>query len=489
MRSLRRLRDPSGFTLVEVMVAILLLSIGVLATVSLADNANRSTNTTKAREGATNVARDVLEGVHAIPWSSLTQALAPGKVQAISGLGDADASKAGWQIIRRNTTYNVTLTVCSVDDPADGFAASHDSSFCALAGATTKPTDTNGVDYRRATVNLTWSDQQGTRSLTQATTVTNIDNGPVPRITADTLSGPPFVMTSTAGTSLGFTVTTDQPAGNVDWLLGGIKQGAATGSGTTWNFTWPIGAATGGTNNGTTGCNPSGSGTLDGTYFLGAQAFSPSNVSPGPQAATVVLNRCSPLAPTNFKAGKTTALSGKIEVNWDDNTEDDISGYRVYRSATSGGPFTQVASGGCSGLLTTTDCVDDDPLAVPAVTWYYKGYAVDRDSGGALREGDAASITYSPSNRAPTVPSIASGGASSTLTWPRSTDPDAGDSVDFYWIYRDGQTFAKRWDAADGGPTTVTWNDPDPSGGPHDYWVTAVDNHGAESNYSSKVTR
>ncbi|HEX8117691.1 MAG TPA: prepilin-type N-terminal cleavage/methylation domain-containing protein, partial [Pyrinomonadaceae bacterium] len=190
MRSMRRLRDPSGFTLVEVMVAIVLLSVGVLGTISLVDNANRNTARTKAREGATNVARDVIEGVHAVPWSSLTPTAATAKVQAMNGLGD-DASTAGWQITRRGTSYTVSLTVCSVDDAADGFATSRDSSFCAISGTSTKPADSNPVDYRRATVNVSWSDQQGARSLTQTTTVVNVDNGPTANsIVPRGISGP-----------------------------------------------------------------------------------------------------------------------------------------------------------------------------------------------------------------------------------------------------------------------------------------------------------
>lgn len=489
MRSKRRLRDPSGFTLVEVMVAILLLSIGVLATVSLADNANRSTNTTKAREGATNVARDVLEGVHAVPYSSLTQSLATGRVQAINGLADGDAAKAGWQIVRRNTSYTVALTVCSVDDPADGFAASHDSSFCALAGASAKPADSNPVDYKRATVNVSWSDQQGTRSLTQATTVTNIDNGPVPRVTPRSLSGPPWVVTSASLSSITFDVATDQPAANVDWTLGGTKQGAAAGSGTAWSFVWPIGAATGGST-ATPGCSPTGTGKLDGTYFVGAQAYNSSNVSPGPQAATVQLNRCAPLPVTGAEAGKSSALN-KLEVQWDDSPEDDVVGYKVERSLTSSTGYSLITAGKCAGLLTKPDCIDDDPTVITTTQYFYRVYAYDRDSSGTLRQGDYKQVNTLPANRPPTTPSLFNGSSYGyTLVWPLSTDPDTGDTVDYYWVYRDGQLVGSRWDATQTFTAQgVGWNDPDPSGGPHNYWVTAVDNHGNESTFSNLVTR
>jgi prepilin-type N-terminal cleavage/methylation domain-containing protein len=503
MRWKRRLHDPSGFTLVEVMVAILLLSIGVLGSIALADGANRATTRTKAREGATNVSRDVLEGVHAVPWTSLTPANATAKVQAIAGLGDADAGKAGWQIDRRGTTYTVALTVCSVDDASDGFAASHDATFCATAGTSAKPADSNPVDYRRATVSVSWSDQQGARSLTQATTVTNIDNGPGVGVKPTTLSPAPYVYSSTAGTSIGFDVTTDQPANNVDWLLSGTKQGAASGSSTAWNFTWPIGAATGGQAVGkpgaTPGCSPTGTGKLDGTYFLGAQAYASSGLSAGPQAATVTLNRCVPLAPKGVAAGKSTALN-KLEVQWDDNQEDDIAGYYVYRSTALNGTYSLVAAGGCSGLAKKTNCLDTDPAVVTVgVPYWYRVVAVDRDTGGTLREGDNTQVAYLTTNSAPTTPTIYNGSSYTcgvqpcTLVWPLSTDPNAGDTIAYYWVYRlksGTPTYANRWDATETfTPQGVGWNDPDPTGGPWNYYVTAVDNRGNESAFSNLVTK
>jgi hypothetical protein len=425
-----------------------------------------------------------------VPWAKLTQSTAAGRVQNIAGLADDDGSKPGWQITRRDVAYTVTLSVCTVDDAADGFAATHDSSFCATSGSSSQPADTNPTDYRRATFNLSWNDQNGPRTLRQTTLVTNVDSGPaVASVSSSTMSGQsPYVYAGSASV-LSFDVTTDQPAAKVDWYLSGTKMGAATGSSTSWSFAWSIGAATGGQANGTPSCSPTGGGKLDGTYFTGAQAFDASDLSAGLQAATVSLNRCSPKAPSSLTAGKSTAL-GTLEVSWDENAEDDIAGYRTYRSASSSGPFTQVAAGSCSGLLNTTDCLDTDPsLGSLTVPKYYRVYAVDRDAAGALREGDLTSIATVPTNGPPTTPVISSGGSSHTLTWPSSSDPNPGDSVALYWIYRDGQAFAKRWDAADHVSGGISWDDPDPSGGPHDYWVTSADNRGNESAYSNKVTQ
>ena len=69
----RRLRsDERGFTLIEVLVAIFLLLVGVLGVVAMIDGANAVTSKTKAREGANNVARSIVEVGRGVPYKNLT---------------------------------------------------------------------------------------------------------------------------------------------------------------------------------------------------------------------------------------------------------------------------------------------------------------------------------------------------------------------------------------------------------------------------------
>jgi prepilin-type N-terminal cleavage/methylation domain-containing protein len=498
-----RVASGAGFTLVEVMVAIAILLVGVLGAVALIDGANRTTRQTKNREGATNVAREVIEALHAVPWGSLTNQTVLGQLALQPSLADADASKPGLQLSRRGATYTVSVSVCTVDDPSDSVGASDDpSTFCApvptLPGGQTA--DSNPNDYKRATVTVSWTDVTATRQVTQATTVSGNYSGP-----GVAFVGPPAVggwtspVTSTAVTSLPFSVTTTDPVdptkgGKVDWLLNGQDQGAASGSSTSWSFTWPLGVATGGAA-GSSGCNPSGPQTaLDGTYFVGAQAWDGSSLSQGPQSYTVVLNRCPPLAPANLTAGQSTALS-TMDVNWNPNPERDVIGYHVYRNTGSG--YTAITCGTSSTLITGSECLDSPGVSNPS----YKVVAVDRDPSGAVREGDASTVSVSASNRPPGVPAPFDPGLYGypqyTLAWQATTDPDGGSDVtDFYWVYRDGKLYSKRWDSVDnsasvnvGGTLYVPWVDPDPSGGPHTYYVTAVDTLGAESNFSAGVTK
>jgi fibronectin type 3 domain-containing protein len=60
---------------------------------------------------------------------------------------------------------------------------------------------------------------------------------------------------------------------------------------------------------------------------------------------------------------------GVVALDWDSNTEDDLAGYNVYRSETSGGPYDLVGSPSGSAYV-DTDVVD-------GTTYYYEVTAVD----------------------------------------------------------------------------------------------------------------
>jgi hypothetical protein len=66
------------------------------------------------------------------------------------------------------------------------------------------------------------------------------------------------------------------------------------------------------------------------------------------------------------------------------------------------------------------------------------------------------------------------------LSWTASADPDLT-PIHYYRIYRDDATsFTGRYDITDTG-AIVTWSDTSPNASSHRYWVTAVDDHLAES--------
>src|SRR5215208_1984693 len=126
------MREESGYSLVEVLIAMVVITIGVIGSFALVDNANRRTADNKAREGATNLVRDLIESTRTVPFNNLTQAALQPELLTREGLADADGA-SGWQVKRGNTLYTVTYTTCTVDDASDrlGSAASHDATYCA----------------------------------------------------------------------------------------------------------------------------------------------------------------------------------------------------------------------------------------------------------------------------------------------------------------------------------------------------------------------
>jgi prepilin-type N-terminal cleavage/methylation domain-containing protein len=130
MGSVTRRPGQHGFSLIEVMVGAVLLAIGLLAVVSLVDTANRQSAATESSDGATALAREVLERARGVPFGLLVPATLPGRMQALPGL-EPEAG-GGWRITRAGVTYAVTVSVCSIDDPSDGIGARTADRFCVL---------------------------------------------------------------------------------------------------------------------------------------------------------------------------------------------------------------------------------------------------------------------------------------------------------------------------------------------------------------------
>ena len=95
MRSRIRPASDRGFTLVEVMAAILILLVGVLGAVSLVDGANAVTSKTKAREAGTSIARSIIEVSRSIRYRDLTADQLLAALETRDGLEDARPSQTG----------------------------------------------------------------------------------------------------------------------------------------------------------------------------------------------------------------------------------------------------------------------------------------------------------------------------------------------------------------------------------------------------------
>jgi hypothetical protein len=504
------------------MVAMVILVVGLIGAAAMLGKASEMTASSKAREGGVALQRELIEAARGTAYAELAPTGIVSKLQALQGLGDTGA-EAGWNITRRSVQYTVAVGVCSVDDTADGLAAHPAGSFCANGGGTATSStcrdllgvsgsikgtaaaatagaaagdcgidldvdgevdnlvnvsatacpgvcatpDPNPEDYKRVVTLVRWKTGSGSRFALQSTTLPDPGLSGAPRVTNLTASATTVTLASVG--SISFTATTNRTAATVGWSLDGTPKGPATGTDTTsFGFVWNLGTVSSGT-------APGASEVVDGEYTVGAKAFDDFGAYGPEKVQTIVLNRRRPYAPPNFKA---VMVDDAIEAGWTAGAERDLHAYRLFRSE-SGGEVTQVADTGDRA----TQAVDAANLPTSG-TWSYFVRAVDKDESGALRPGDASPLMAIPmDNRSPAEPTNVvarrvSGRVDLTWSAPAAPmDPDAGDSVTGYVVYRDGQRLADAYATT----TATSYSDTAVTDGAHTYWVVAVDSRGAQS--------
>lgn len=485
-----RAGSQEGFTLVEAMVALSLLLVGVLGTVAMVDTASSVTTRTKAREGATALARSVLEIARGVKYRDLTGAKVLEELEARPGLGDVDTGTAGHQVSSRNFTYTVSVDVCSMDDAKDHHGG-HDEpavTFCPES-STTGTKDRNPDDYRRVTVTLDWAPEPWrTESLNQRALITNPVGGLGPSVTSLTPNTPATATIESTTQTASYDVTTSTSADTVNWSVNGSILGNASGSDTSWSFSWGLGDP-----------DDEASAVLDCSYVLQSSAFDEKGRAGTPNALTVTLNRRKPFAPPNFAGGR-NLNEAFVDLQWDRNAECDVKEYRVYRGEDTGSVTTLVCTRTSSQR---TECVDEG--APSGVTLYYEVVAVDTPPAGGDREGDRSgtlTVGSETANTAPTAPdnlAVCTGGNSgcndidgnpapsgtAVLSWDASSDADG---IQFYRVYRDGDTYADRLDILFPVSDKPLVFVDETASGSHTYYVSAVDNLFGESALTGPVS-
>jgi hypothetical protein len=528
--------DDSGFTLVEAMVAAFVLLIGLAATLTMVDQANQTTSSTKAREQGVSLQRELIESARSIPYDQLAPTSIASRVMSLPNLGDSSGSQPGWTITRRGVTYTATIGVCSVDDPADGAGPQDSAMFCVpgaatgaqcsnwlgitgsvqgTAGAVSAASNAGlGVGKCGIDLNLDGTVDQ----LVQADVAANVcitlpllftcpgvaDSNPddykriVTLVRWDRGNGSRYALQSTTvpnpgvsaapavtgvSTTAGFpnpssparfTAATNRVPSAVTWYVDGTAQSTSGNSGGSGTSWWFDWAL--GSVDTTIGAEPGSNEMLDGNYVISAKAFDGYGQYGSARAKTVTLNRRQPYEPTGFAGGRNGAV---VEFEWAPSAERDLQGYRVYRSPAEGG--NEVCA-----LTLKTSCQDTNPPASSSLHYYL--VAVDKTDAGVLRDGDkSGTITVTESNDPPFPPtnlSLSTSNGDTTLTWSASPgDPNfllQGDKVDYYRIYRDGTAVANRYDRTGDG-TVLSWTDTATDGATHTYWVVAVDTQLAES--------
>ena len=486
MRTPHRSAGEAGYTLIEVMMAAMVLAIGVIGAFALLDSANRTISTNNGRTGATNLAREVAEYARGSDYDLLTPAQAETTLRArtrIAGTGAAGA----WKLVRRGVTYSITPSFCTFDDPKDGLSATPPPNVCspgaaAIAGA---PSEVNPDDFRRVNLAVAWTDRQGAHKVRQTALVVNPTGGLGPRI--KTFDPPSAQITSGLGPSWagpGNPVLTDA-ADTLRWTVDdGVSYGEVTGaSATSWSFTWNLG---------TVGTNPS---VYDGTYLVSAQAYDARGIPGEARAVSVHVNRSDPFAPAGLVGGSNVQHSGVVDLDWARNKERDVLGYRIWRVQLLGLVRTPICNDTGLSYTVKTSCTDSNPetLALPGGTPNYEVAAVDYSDlknrtglrAGAVSPVNLALTSTRPSSPVLAVPTIVDG--SPLLTWTAPAVGAGQRPIRYYRIYRDGGTsLADRYDVTVDASTT--WTDPSPGNSTsHTYAVTAVDTSNNESDPSNSV--
>jgi type II secretory pathway pseudopilin PulG len=485
------LRSEGGFTVIEVLVAVVVLIVGLTALFGLLDTSLKATASTRAREGATNLAREILEDAGTIPYAQISPNSLVSQLQAMNGLANISGG-ATWQIERRGITYTVKVKECAIDDPKNGFGkhenAFKENPFCKDKGEEEGTADPQPENLKRITVDVTWTAIGRTPSVHQVKTLTAAGGTPgltagelelsVPKVGAPTA---PVIITQPAENKLTFTVKSPKGTEGMSWSLDGVRQPTAPTfvSGTEWTFSWSIPLAT----------------VSDGAYRIAAQAVDATGVSGPPISMTVTLIRSTPAAPKVLNAGfNEVNQSGKkvkvAELLWQANSERNVIGYRVYNAESK-----LVCPTSTEELSLAVSCIDLN-LAAKATesNQVYSVVAVYRVNEGELlsknvTNGPATKVTLEKGPPAgPNVPvgpltATKNADGSVTLKW---SAPSGGSAPVLYRIYRGSEEYTSRYGVAY--PAGLEFTDTSASV-EHTYRVTAVNANMTESPFLGPVTK
>lgn len=462
-------RDERGFTLIEVMVAILILVVGFAGAFAMIDGANARTLDTKQREAATALTREVIEAARSVPYNQLNPTSMVTRIQAIPGLADTTPSTPAWTVDRRNQTYTLTTSVCSVDDDQDGFGDIGTGNFCGGGGGTA---DRNPDDYKRVGVAVSWQRGSVERSIQQAGIVNNEASAVGPSVdftnqNPGDLDDPQITVDTDRIT---FDVLAEEEAVAIRFAVDGVVKDTADGN--TTHFTWEI--------------NTADEQVADGTYVVSVTAFNEEG-TPGPtRSRTLRLNRLIPSAPRDVFGGWNPrvgyASTDMVEIQWARNLEPDVTGYRVYRDA---GDADVVV---CDYLLEAdrTECIDEHPPEDGPLEYYVRAF--DRDPfTGEPRAGDDSDhlfpVRATTQPNQPAVLNASVDGDAVVLDWddaPAASPSYPGSNVIFYRVYRDGTELDDRI-ARTSQDSLTSYRDNGAAGQGHLYWVSAVDENFSES--------
>jgi type II secretory pathway pseudopilin PulG len=475
------LRGNDGFTLFETLIASVVLIVGLTTLFGLLDISTKAAAATRAREGATNLAREILEDARTLAYAQISPTSIVGELQAMHGLENTSGG-AIWQIKRRGVTYTVTVKECAIDDPKDGFGihiVGGENVFCKDPGeAEANPAvDSAPEDFKRITAEVSWPAKGRSPSVKQVETLTAAGEAPglsdsQLKLIQPTVGAPtaPVITKPPTENKLVFSVQSPSGTKAMEWSLDGVRQTNEPTfvSGTEWQFSWSIPLTE----------------VSDGAYRVSVQAVDTTGVYGPPVSITVTLIRTVPAAPKITYAGfNEVYVSGVkkqvVELQWQSNTERNVIGYRVYD------PEKELVCPKEEATLSLEpSCVDflsspkspkiTDANLTYSVVALYRPAVGETLSSTAIAQGPAGTKALS---KLPLIPlpieeikaekSEATEGAVK-LDW---TEPAGAPTVAFYRIYRGSKDYTGRYATVSAATKTFTDTHAETE---HEYWVTAV---------------
>ncbi len=512
-----RASEESGFTIIEVLVAAIILAVGLLAMFEMLIASDHAMARDRIRQEATSMAREVLEDARSLPYTDLnTTAIASALQPIVPG---STVTGSTLTVTRSIYTFSVALTACSLDSPPTGYGyGSHSlppasgGSWCPDVGTTsgTSP-NPDPDDLKRVTATITTIGNNQAPTVEQAILIyARPNHGPavscLTTSTAGTNCGASALVTTSGTTSLSFNVTTTAAANRIQWFVNGTQppaseipsastdpyQPSATGSSFTWDLPYVV---VNGTNT-----------YIDGTFTITAVAYDSNGNSGTRSTVQVTINEHTVIPPATVNAGWNSTLH-VVDVQWTPSIDQDVLYYQVMHKAGSNSQ-AQVCQTGNSSITTCTDTSAPAPNSPSPCTYgtdagtsnMYWVVGWDTSPPPTLTPRPGSGSTQVDANicdHPPNIPSnltAAPSGSDVTLSWtaPSPADPDPGDSIAYWRIYRwsgsGAQALSTRYDVITNNGTTYTDTSPDPGGVAQSYCVSAVDTHMNESPCSTVAT-
>src|SRR4051794_1754151 len=421
MRLRPALASEAGFTLIECLVAAVVLLVVLMGTFKMLNGATSAEGASGSREAAANISREFLETVRGDAYTAVTPGVLTSTLQSISGYQPASSPAV---IRRRNIDFTVTATVCSIDDPKDGLGTT-DATFCA-ASTPTSPADNQPDDLKRVTVDISWGGRRA-GSIRQAAMLsstgaavglptqtftmdspTNIGaSATAPIITGASTAVSPcaantacFTASATGASKIIFAVEgTDQSGAPVTW------DSTCTGVPCPkWHFAWNYAAVS------------------DGVYRITARSVDAGGVEGTPKSILVTISRGGMSRPCGVGStpGNCLAVEGGynyapgggttpiFELRWQPNPERNVIGYKVQTGSGGPGTGTTVCTLDAQGNVTSPGtqapasapgidqyaCIDTSPPPLSSSPTTYGVYAQYANAAtGATVDGPVSTVS------------------------------------------------------------------------------------------------